>query len=130
MRFINQFSKFILVGGLAAAANFLSRFLFNQFVPYVPSIVLAFFVGLITGFVMMRAFVFSGRSNAPTRQASYYLLVNLVGLVLTVVVSVAVAKLAALIFRDTAFDEAAGHLVGVASPVLLSFYAHKKLTFR
>jgi putative flippase GtrA len=130
MRLINQFSKFILAGGIAAAANFLSRFLFNEYLPYVPSIVLAFLVGLITGFVMMRTFVFSGSKNAPARQASYYVLVNLVGLAVTIVTSVVMAKLIALIVPNPSFDEAAGHLVGVASPVLLSFYAHKKLTFR
>jgi len=130
MPMINQFSKFILAGGSAAAANFLSRFLFSQFLPYVPSITLAFFVGLIWGFVMMRVFVFSGGSATPSRQASVYLLVNIAGLAVTVAVSVMVARIASFVVPDAKLDEAIGHLIGVASPVLLSFYAHKKLTFR
>jgi putative flippase GtrA len=57
-------------------------------------------------------------------------LVNLVGLVITVVVSLAVAKLASMVMADRQVAEAIGHMAGVVSPVLLSFYAHKYLTFR
>jgi putative flippase GtrA len=126
----NQFSKFLLTGGLAAAANFSARLLFSQFMPYLPAIVLAFIVGLATGFLLMRAFVFSTGVAPPVQQASYYVLVNLVGLVITVVVSLAVAKLASMVMADRQVAEAIGHMAGVVSPVLLSFYAHKYLTFR
>jgi putative flippase GtrA len=126
----SQFSKFLLSGGLAACANLLSRFLFSQFMPYLPAIVLAFIVGLATGFLLMRAFVFSTGVAPPGQQASYFVLVNLVGLVITVVVSIAVSKLAALVLADAQVSEAIGHFAGVTAPVLLSFYAHKNLTFR
>jgi putative flippase GtrA len=122
--------KFLLTGGLAAAANFSSRLLFSEFMPYLPAIVLAFIVGLATGFLLMRAFVFSAGVAPPAQQASYYVLVNLVGLLITVVVSLAVAKLASLAMTDRQFAEAIGHMAGVVSPVILSFYAHKYLTFR
>jgi putative flippase GtrA len=125
-----QFTRFLLTGGIAAAANFLSRLLFSQFLPYVPAIVLAFFVGLATGFLLMRTFVFSTGIAPPAQQASYFALVNLVGLVITVVVSVAVSKLVSLISKDLAVAEGIGHFAGVVAPVLLSFHAHKNLTFR
>jgi putative flippase GtrA len=130
MQLVSQFSRFVLAGGLAAAANYSSRFLFSMFLPYLPSITLAFIVGLITGFLMMRTFVFLNGTAAPARQAGYYIIVNLVGLVLTLAVSFAVARLMANIVPDRKLDEAIGHLFGVVSPVVLSFYAHKKLTFR
>jgi putative flippase GtrA len=126
----NQFARFLLTGGLAAGTNFLSRILFSQFMPYLPAIMLAFIVGLTTGFLLMKAFVFSGGAAPPARQASYFVLVNLVGLVITIVVSISVAKLASLVLSDAKASEAIGHLAGVISPVLLSFYAHKNLTFR
>jgi putative flippase GtrA len=126
----NQFSRFLLSGGIAAAANVVSRFGFSLFMPYVPAIVLAFIVGLITAFLLMRAFVFSTGVAPPAQQASYFVLVNLVGLVITVVVSVAVAKLASFVLSNTRASEAIGHVAGVVAPVLLSFYAHKHLTFR
>ena len=129
MRLINQFSKFAVAGGLAALANFLSRFAFNYYLPYVPSITLAFFVGLVTGFLLMRKYVFPRSTHGPAKQVYFYVLVNLAGLVLTIVASISVAKLANLVVANTGLDEAIGHLAGVASPILLSFYAHKKLTF-
>lgn len=129
MRLINQFGKFAVAGGIAAAANFLSRFAFNHYLSYVPSITLAFFVGLATGFLLMRKYVFTGGRHGTTKQIYLYVLVNLAGLVLTVVVSVSVAKLASIVVTNTGLDEAIGHLAGVGSPILLSFYAHKKLTF-
>jgi putative flippase GtrA len=126
----NQFVRFLLAGGTAAAANFLSRFLFSQFVPYVPAITLAFVVGLLTGFTLMRAYVFLGGAGKPARQASYFLVVNVAALAVTIAVSIVVARTASLVVPDGRFDEAVGHLAGVVAPVLLSFYAHKNLTFR
>lgn len=126
----SQFARFLLTGGIAAVANVASRFGFSHFMPYVPAIVLAFIVGLTTAFLLMRAFVFSTGVAPPVQQASYFVLVNLVGLVITVVVSVTVAKLASFVLLDTRASEAIGHMVGVIAPVLLSFYAHKHLTFK
>lgn len=97
---------------------------------YAPAITLAFFVGLVSGFVLMRLFVFAGGAAAPAKQASYFLLVNLVGLAITLVVSMAVSRGLTLLTGNIGFSEAAGHLAGVAAPVLMSFYAHKNLTFR
>ena len=126
----SQFTKFLLSGGIAACANVLSRFGFSQFMPYVPAIVLAFCVGMATAFLLMRAFVFSTGVAPPAQQASYFVLVNMVGLAITVGVSIAVAKLASLVLSDVSTAEAVGHLAGVVAPVLVSFYAHKHLTFR
>lgn len=125
-----QFLRFLAAGGFAALANFLSRFFFSQYMSYVPAITLSFVVGLLTGFLLMRAFVFLGSSRKPARQLSYFVVVNLAGLALTIIVSVTIARAMALVFSDTRLDEAVGHLIGVASPVLLSFYAHKYFTFR
>jgi putative flippase GtrA len=130
MQLANQFGKFLLAGGVAAAANYGSRFVFSMFLPYVPSIGLAFLVGLTVGFLTMKTFVFSSATHASSKQASYYLLINLIGLALTIIVSVLVAKCLFRVYPDARTDEAIGHLVGVSAPVLLSFYAHKKFTFR
>ena len=125
-----QFIRFLLSGGAAALANFGSRFLFGAFLPYLPSIVLAFFVGLITAFFLMRAFVFLDAAKVSTKQLGYFVVVNLVGLVITVVVSLAVFKALSPFIHDLKSAEAIGHLFGVCAPVLVSFYAHKYITFR
>jgi putative flippase GtrA len=125
-----QFVRFIVSGGAAALANFGSRFLFGIFLPYLASIILAFFVGLLVGFFLMRSFVFSQSRRTSSKQAYYFVLVNLIGLVVTVAVSLVVARFAGWFVADTKIDEAIGHLTGVCAPVLLSFYAHKYVTFR
>ena len=119
-----------MVGGGAAVANVSSRFLFSHFVPYAAAVTLAFFVGVIVGFIFMRAFVFIGGTSAPAKQASYFLLVNLVGLAITLIVSIVVSRGLTQFTGNPELSEAVGHLSGVAAPVLMSFYAHKNLTFR
>lgn len=64
----------------------------------------------------------------PTQQTSNFPLVNIAGI--DVAVSTDVSKLASLFLQGTTFTEAVGHMAGVASAVLLAFYAHTKLTFR
>ena len=127
---LKQFIRFLLSGGAAAAANFGSRFAFSHFLPYVPSVILAFFVGLLTGFVLMRVFVFVDAGKLSSRQVGYYVGINILGLGMTVAVSVIGSHLMALVVPDSKIDEAVGHLFGVCAPVLVSFYGHKYLTFR
>jgi putative flippase GtrA len=129
MRLSTQFSKFVLAGGVAAAANFSSRFVFSQYLAYIPAIALAFFVGMATGFLLMKKYIFTESKHGAAKQICLYLLVNLAGLALTVVVSISVAELASNVVTTTGIDEAIGHFAGVVSPIFLSFYAHKKLTF-
>jgi putative flippase GtrA len=127
---LGQFVRFLLSGGAAALVNYGSRFVFSEFLPYVPSIALAFLAGLATGFALMRAFVFVDAGKLSSRQVALYVIVNLVGLLVTVGVSVLVAKVAARAIDDIKIDEAIGHLFGVCAPVLVSYFAHKHFTFR
>lgn len=130
MRSYAQVGKFLLAGGIAAGMNFFSRFLFSWFMPYIAAITAAFIVGLVAGFFLMKLFVFSTGSQSVSTQAWYFLFINLAGLALTILVSIIMERIAHLVLPDPRSDEAIGHLFGVASPVLLSFFAHKRLTFR
>ena len=127
---LKQFVRFLLSGGAAALANFGSRFVFSKFFPYVPSVTLAFFVGLLTGFILMRLFVFVDAGKLSPRQIGYYIVVNILALGITVIVSLTVVRMMALVIPDLKIAEAVGHFFGVCAPVLVSFYAHKNLTFR
>ena len=125
-----QFSKFLLAGGIAAGANFLSRFAFSLLFPYAIAIVLAFVVGLATGFLLMRTFVFSARGQSPRRQALSFVAVNMAGLGVTLAVSICVSKLVALVSpHSQQLNDAIGHLAGITAPVLMSYHAHKHVTF-
>lgn len=125
-----QFLYFILSGGLAAGLNLGSRFLFSRIVSFEVAVVLAFLVGLLSAFVLMRFFVFDGIGKPIVPQVAKYIAVNFVGLLQTLLVSVLLARWVLPAVGITEHAEALGHLVGVLVPVVTSYFGHKFLTFR
>ncbi|WP_257386308.1 GtrA family protein [Tahibacter caeni] len=125
-----RFLAFVAVSGFAAAANFGSRIAFSQFMPYVPAIVAAFCIGLTTAFVLNRRLVFRDSTRSVHQQALWFTLVNLFALVQTIVISLLLARHALPALGMTAHADTIAHAVGVATPVLTSFFAHKHLSFR
>lgn len=125
-----QFALFLLSGGLAAAMNWGSRFVFSRFMPFELAVVAAFIVGLVTGFVLMRAFVFERGARPVHVQAGRYILVNAAALAQTLAVSVLLARWLLPAMGVEEHAEAIGHLVGVLFPVLTSYFAHRMYTFR
>lgn len=122
--------KFLLAGGFAAGVNFLSRILLGKWVPYVPSIVLAYLLGMATAFVMNRLFVFSDAKNALHHQIFWFVAVNLAAVVQTIAVSV---LLASVVFPRIGFawhPETVAHAFGVLIPVVTSYLGHKHLSFK
>ena len=73
----SRFSRFLIAGGLAASANLSSRILFSQFFSFPVAVVLAFFVGLSTGYLLSRHLVFNPSSNPRHLEMGYYILINL-----------------------------------------------------
>jgi len=125
----SRFVLFLGAGTVAALTNFGSRFLFSLWMPYEWAIVCAFGIGLITGFVLMRHFVFVAGGRPIVPQVARYLAVNALALVQTLVVSLMMARwvLPALNVRDV---EAAAHACGVAVPVVTSYILHRVATFK
>ena len=125
-----QFLVFLLTGGLAAAVNFGSRILYNQWMGFSAAIVLAYITGMITAFVLARLFVFRGSQRALHQSALYFVLVNLVAVLQTWAISLLLAGhvLPALGIRHLVHEIA--HAVGVVVPVFTSYLGHKHLSFR
>ena len=61
--FGNQFIRFLAAGGTAALANFGSRFLISEFLAFEYAVVLVFFIGLGTGYLL---------SRSPRYERSYF----------------------------------------------------------
>jgi putative flippase GtrA len=125
-----QFVYFLISGGVAAALNWGSRFLFSEFVRFEVAVVLAFLVGLLSGFILMRVFVFSGGGKPIAPQAGKYVAVNLFALLQTLVISLVLARWLLPSVGIVEHAEALAHLVGVLVPVVTSYFGHKFLTFR
>lgn len=71
-----QLVLFLLAGGIAAAANYGSRFIFSLWARYEFAVVLAYFVGMVVAFVLMRGHVFEARGKALGPQIAKFILIN------------------------------------------------------
>ena len=125
-----QFLVFLLTGGIAAAVNFGSRILYNQWMGFSAAIVLAYITGMVTAFVLARLFVFRDSQRALHHSALYFVLVNGVAVLQTWATSLLLADwlLPALGIRQYVHELA--HAAGVVVPVFTSYLGHKHLSFK
>ena len=127
---MKRFIAYLLAADVAALLNWSSRFLFSLWFNYPVSIVLAFIVGLISGFSLMRWLVFDGARKSAATQVPFYLLVNLLALVQTLCVSLILAKWVIPGVGLSIRPEGPAHLIGVLVPVVTSYFGHKYFTFK
>ncbi len=125
-----QFIRFLVAGGIAAGANFGSRFVFSIFFAYGIAVFFAYLVGMLVAFLLMRGHDFNANQGPLTPQVIKFVGVNLVAVLQTLAISLLLARwvLPSVGIEDQA--EVLGHLVGVLVPVVTSYFGHKFLTFR
>lgn len=125
-----QFIRFLVAGGIAAGANFGSRFVFSIFFAYGVAVFFAYLVGMLVAFLLMRGHVFNASQGPLAPQVIKFVGVNLLAVLQTLAISLLLARwvLPSVGIEDQA--EALGHLVGVLVPVVTSYFGHKFLTFR
>ena len=125
----SPFLRCLAVGGFAATVNFGSRIVLSRWLPYSAAIVVAYLLGLITAFVLNRLFVFTGATNRLHQQIFWFVAVNAVALLQTLLVS--------LLFRNVVLpwlgigrhaDEIA-HAVGIVTPIFTSYLGHRHFSF-
>lgn len=126
-----QIFKFLVVGGFSALVNILSRAVFGWFVGYFISIVMAFFVALTTAFCLNKFWVFE-KSKYKNFWIEYFffLLVNLFGLLQTIVISYLLKDYLFPMVDFSFHNETVAHAIGVMIPVFTSYLGHKYLSFR
>jgi putative flippase GtrA len=125
-----RFALFLLAGGIAAVANYGSRFGFSQWFTYPSAIVLAYLVGMTVAFALMRRYVFEGGGKPLGPQILRFAGINVLALLQTLFVSVVLARWLLPAIGVTEHAEAIGHAVGVAVPAVTSYFGHKLATFR
>jgi putative flippase GtrA len=128
--FSAQFGKFLLVGGLAATLQWLSRFAFDLYFSYSLSVVLAFGIGVTSGFLLNRAIVFQSTKGNGTNQLASYILINLAGLPLIWWISIMLGEKLLPQFMPSETAKALGNGIGILSPVFINFILHKFITFQ
>lgn len=125
-----QFLRFLVAGGIAAGANFGSRFLFSLFFDFGTSVFLAYLVGMLVAFMLMRGHVFNASQGSLVPQVAKFLGVNVLAVLQTLAISLVLAGWALPLIGIMDHAEALAHFVGVLVPVVTSFFFHKFFTFR
>jgi putative flippase GtrA len=125
-----RFVSFAVTGGIAAVCNLGSRILFSRVVRYEIAVAFAYLVGMVAAFVLARSFVFEKSETGWHIQLGRFLVVNMFGFAQVWLVSIGLVR---MFFPRLGFHwhpEDVAHLLGVASPILISYYAHKHFSFR
>ena len=133
-----SFLVFLLTGGAAALVNILSRFGFEALLrslnvgpmtSYEIAVALAYLVGMITAFALARAFVFAGSGRSLHVEFGRFALVNGVALGQVWLVSVVLLRLVFPVVGLTWNAETIAHVIGVLSPVVVSYQGQKRFSF-
>jgi putative flippase GtrA len=125
-----QFLRFLVAGGIAAVANFGSRFVLSMFFSFGVAVFLAYLVGMLVAFLLMRGHVFNASQGPLAQQVTKFIGVNLLAVFQTLAISLLMARWLLPSVGIQNHVEALGHLVGVLVPVITSYFGHKFLTFR
>lgn len=127
---MKQIVLFLFAGGIAALANILSRVALSEVMAYVPAIVVAYCIGMVTAFVLNRLFVFTDSTNRFREQALWFTIVNIAAVVQTIAISLALARWLLPIIGLDWHRQTVAHVTGVLVPVVTSYLGHKHLSFR
>jgi putative flippase GtrA len=122
--------RFVLAGGLAALANFGARIGFSMIMPYAVAIVIAYIIGMAVAFVLNRYCVFSSSTRPVHSQLFWFVMINMLALVQTLLVSLLLARVVLPRAGIAWHAEEIAHAAGIAVPIFTSYIGHKHLTFR
>ena len=125
----SPFSRFVVAGGLAAAVNILSRIALSHIMSYGTAIVIAYLIGMTTAYLLMRLFVFEASGKPASHEYVRFGLVNLVALAQVWLVSEGLVRLLFPVIGFSWHAETLAHMIGVLSPVAVSYIGHKSFTF-
>lgn len=124
-----EFLRFVLVGGFAAAVNWISGLAFGIFTRFEIAIALAYLVGMTTAYVLNRLFVFERSGRNVGNEYLRFTVVNIVALIQVWFVSVGLARFIFPAIGWSFYPEPVAHAIGVASPIITSYLGHRYFTY-
>lgn len=125
-----QFVVFLIAGTIAFTVNFCSRILYSHSFGFSTSILLAYATGMIASFILAKLFVFKESQQTFTRSIIFFILVNLIGMLQTLLISLLLAYYVLPAMDIKLFSLEIAHLIGLASPTFTTYLGHKFWTFR
>lgn len=124
-----EFLQFLLVGGSAAAINFISRIGFNEFFSYRVSIVLAYLVGMIVAFILFKKLVFKQSGKHYIDELKGFIIINMLSILQVWFISVSLAEHLFPYLNYHYYDKEVAHFIGLAIPAISSYFGHKYFSF-
>ena len=125
-----EFLLFLITGGLAALVNVISRVGFSQLLLFELAVLLAYGVGMLTAYVLFRKFVFLQSRTSVRHSFAAFALVNLFAVLQTWLVSVGLRNWLLPLLGIVLLRDLIAHGIGVAVPLLSSYFGHKYISFR
>jgi putative flippase GtrA len=124
-----RFMRFMVTGGIAAIVNLSSRILLNDFMSFASAVAVAYLIGMITAYALVRLFVFERSGRAVADELWRFTVVNLLAAAQVWIISVGLGEylFPASHFNWHPLDVA--HLIGVSVPVLTSYLGHRHFSF-
>jgi len=126
----SEFMQFLLVGGLAAGINFISRIGFSEFVSYRTAIILAYLVGMLTAFLLSKHYVFEVSGRPFKDELRDFTIVNIFAVIQVWLISVGLAEYFFPYISFNFYSEEVAHLIGLGIPAITSYFGHKYFSFR
>lgn len=126
----SEFFQFLMVGGVAAGINFISRIGFSEFFSYRVAIVLAYIIGMLTAFLLSKYYVFEQSGRALKDELRDFTIVNIFAVIQVWLISVGLAEYLFPYISFTFYPEEVAHLIGLGIPAVTSYFGHKYFSFR
>lgn len=125
----NQVARFLLLGGLAAAINWLVRFPLSALLPIGWAVFVAYLIGMSAGFHLYRTYVFPGSTRPVLQQTLIFLAVNAVGAMVVLGLTYLFLELQAGFGFPLFVKEGLAHGFAIGIGAVVNFIGHKSLTF-
>ncbi|MDH7944022.1 GtrA family protein [Pseudohongiella sp. SYSU M77423] len=125
-----QFLIFLATGGTAALVNFVSRIIYDQWLAFSTSVLLAYMTGMVTAYVLARAFVFKTSVQPLYRSIAFFVLVNVLAIVQTWAISLLMLYQVLPALQIDLLAPELAHATGIVVPVFTSYLGHKYWSFR
>ena len=98
--------------------------------PYGAAVVMATAIGMSCGFLLYRAWVFAGSRRNVWQQARDFILVNLGGIAMTLLVAIVLRWLLLRLGSQPSPAAAFAHAAGIALGAVTNYLGHRHITFR
>ena len=126
----SQFATFLMLGAVGASVNWGSRIFYSTAMPFGSAVVCAYLTGMAAAFLLFRRYVFPRSDRPIRRQVTWFVLVNMFGLVQVWLLAMLLVTIVLPALGLHSHVEEVGHGIALAAPAVSSFFGHKYLTYR